>query len=797
MQVEKEHGICEFIRPSKIKLKGTIKKYFEDFHVHEVQKNGNICNLTEIRNKHEIIEEIKEKNNILTGNNIFDNFGFKINPEFTCKLEELGVSRSCTNEIKTFITLLGEIKKLTINNSINNKLFKFDSNRKLKSILEMKCKLQCPQYGDSSNNVMLPNYFNNDTKSESNSEQKEKRRQFHKLIKDYIPFVTSRTVDKKEKINSIIDLKVTQFKNITISTEILNEISKFIKIEDLEQYNLNSPSGSIHDHENEDLHFDTIVLQPSSDFVYSLRNSNKMYAKKSDYEINNMKNDLLKPNEPSCKKLKVDTHKDESDEFCINSNFCNIERWDPNIPDYIHFTIYKENRDTIDAINMISKCIKRDHKFFGIAGLKDRRGITIQRVSLYRTLESQLIYSTASKNWDRNIRICDFKYENSKLNIGDLQGNIFHVVIRNLKLIENEFGDTECNEVVTLKMIDELVKELKLFGFVNYFGLQRFGTCEIPTYKIGIALLKKEWRKAYNLILGFDKEKVESYSFEKKNLYNQIMNNDYSTYLNNLTNHSYLEKLVVNGFIKEDRKRHKQTSSTNEAEDIYKHSINKLPKNSYSLYLHSVQSLFFNIIASERIKKFGKSPTIGDLVIYTSQDDLPNKTDMASEQNITIIKSESDINKFTIKDVVLTLPGDCVIYPPNMEREYENLMRVLLDLNLTSDNLGIAGSYRNIVVIPEHVDYVAFNINENDFNKQSLFPDSKVILSDLDVLTTFSDLKPKIDYFEPIISPEISSYRCDDKESSIVNTIVFSCKLPKSSYVTVALRELLGNFPCE
>ena len=34
-------------------------------------------------------------------------------------------------------------------------------------------------------------------------------------------------------------------------------------------------------------------------------------------------------------------------------------------------------------------------------------------------------------------------------------------------------------------MIDEAVKALKQSGFINYFGMQRFGTAAAPTYAIG------------------------------------------------------------------------------------------------------------------------------------------------------------------------------------------------------------------------------------------------------------------------------------------------------------------------
>ena len=59
------------------------------------------------------------------------------------------------------------------------------------------------------------------------------------------------------------------------------------------------------------------------------------------------------------------------------------------------------------------------------------------------------------------------------LKLGDLFGNRFKIVIR------------ECDETDN-NLIKTGIESLKNDGFVNYFGLQRFGNCaEIPTHSIG------------------------------------------------------------------------------------------------------------------------------------------------------------------------------------------------------------------------------------------------------------------------------------------------------------------------
>jgi tRNA pseudouridine13 synthase len=49
--------------------------------------------------------------------------------------------------------------------------------------------------------------------------------------------------------------------------------------------------------------------------------------------------------------------------------------------------------------------------------------------------------------------------------------------------------------------IADAVETLRSKGFINYYGMQRFGTAPIPTHAIGLALLRSDWALATNLIL--------------------------------------------------------------------------------------------------------------------------------------------------------------------------------------------------------------------------------------------------------------------------------------------------------
>lgn len=89
----------------------------------------------------------------------------------------------------------------------------------------------------------------------------------------------------------------------------------------------------------------------------------------------------------------------------------------------------------------------------------------------------------------RNLFIGNFSYKRTGLELGDLGGNHFTIALRNI-----EPGALE----IATKALDGLEER----GFVNYFGLQRFGTVEsVKTSDIGLAMIKSQWTKAAEMIL--------------------------------------------------------------------------------------------------------------------------------------------------------------------------------------------------------------------------------------------------------------------------------------------------------
>ena len=74
--------------------------------------------------------------------------------------------------------------------------------------------------------------------------------------------------------------------------------------------------------------------------------------------------------------------------------------------------------------------------------------------------------------------------------LGMLKGNRFSIALR---FISNDISDQQ---------IKQNVVNAQKNGFINYFGMQRFGSYSIRTHEIGKAILHCEWKEVCRLILA-------------------------------------------------------------------------------------------------------------------------------------------------------------------------------------------------------------------------------------------------------------------------------------------------------
>jgi tRNA pseudouridine13 synthase len=143
----------------------------------------------------------------------------------------------------------------------------------------------------------------------------------------------------------------------------------------------------------------------------------------------------------------------------------------------------------MQAIHYISKRLRKVPRQFAIAGNKDKRGITTQRVTIHRMDAEYLIRQQRCKDWDQKIKVGSFDWVFKPLQLGSLNGNRFAVALRFI-------SPTISNAQITAN-VNSVIKH----GFINYFGMQRFGQYSIHTHEIGRACLQQNWKEVCRMLL--------------------------------------------------------------------------------------------------------------------------------------------------------------------------------------------------------------------------------------------------------------------------------------------------------
>ena len=160
---------------------------------------------------------------------------------------------------------------------------------------------------------------------------------------------------------------------------------------------------------------------------------------------------------------------------------------DKDKPKFVHFTMWKRNLETMGAIKQIAKAIGTKEKFFGVAGNKDKRGVTTQRVSTFSNNSNVL----SKVNLGDSLKIGNFEFKDTEVKMGSHSGNQFIITLRGIP------------GTVSEATIATRLDDLRADGFVNYFGLQRFGSAgACGTHRIGYYMLKQDYETAVKLMLG-------------------------------------------------------------------------------------------------------------------------------------------------------------------------------------------------------------------------------------------------------------------------------------------------------
>ncbi|KAH6819095.1 Pseudouridine synthase family protein [Perilla frutescens var. frutescens] len=475
------------------------------------------------------------------------------------------------------------------------------------------------------------------------------------------------------------------------------------------------------------------------------------------------------------------------------------DSWPENMGKFLRFHLCKENKDTQEALGLLAKMLGIKPRSFGFAGTKDKRSVSTQRVTVFKQRANRL---AALNERLIGIKVGNFCHVNEGLVLGQLQGNRFTITLRSISA-ENE------------DVIRAAAAALGKNGFINYFGLQRFGSSSIATHLIGAALLRGEWKAAKDATRTIREYYKESGDIEGT--------------LKQLPRYLVAERAILQCFQK--------------CPGNYIQAMLAIPRTLRMMFVHSYQSYLWNHAASMRVQKYGfHQVVLGDLVYCKEQEsgkemiapllecegeigddthidchledisvsDLPEVKDASVK-----VISEEDIaaEKYTIEDIVLPLPGSRVSYPSNeIGKIYHDLAEKdgisLTDSAHNSKEFSLTymtGAYRRVFQKPKDFEWEL--LKYTDVNLPLAETDLDIIaksrastfVKDSDEKKDLHDCRSEAE--ECSNETELSAGRKDElqTEESLSasetqesqTALKLSFTLPASCYATMAIRELL------
>jgi len=384
---------------------------------------------------------------------------------------------------------------------------------------------------------------------------------------------------------------------------------------------------------------------------------------------------------------------------------------------YVHLTLYKENKDTMDAVNNLARMLKVRSSDFGFAGTKDRRAATTQRVSVRWDRGLEGLHGINARN--PQIKVGDFSFQPAPMQLGQHGGNEFVITLKNVELARDQ---QQAHSPIAYRLqaaeqcVQNALDHILEHGFLNYYGLQRFGTHTIGTQEIGKQILAGDFQGAVDSILHVDSEVLLAGSDDERFHEDDIRrakaialfksSNDAEGALKVLPKRYNAEYTLISHL---GRKEFKADFCS---------ALLRITRGLRNLYIHAYQSYIWNFVASKRWELFGAKVVPGDLVLETAEadplqlrdagetDEDPNQEAEDFYQRARALTAEDVASgKYTVFDVVLPVPGYAIVYPDNeigtfyeefMGREENGGMNPYY-MQRTQREFSLSGYYRKFV----------------------------------------------------------------------------------------------------
>lgn len=444
------------------------------------------------------------------------------------------------------------------------------------------------------------------------------------------------------------------------------------------------------------------------------------------------------------------------------------KEFDRNAP--VQFILWKRDREQNDAFNTISAITNAHSSSFSYAGTKDKRGITMQLVQVRRVRNLDVFVKVnracAGSNrtrWRGNRRVgkqfgraiavgnvTPIARDSKPLNLGDLKGNRFTIALRDVEIR----GDADRANM------ENAAQSLRSRGFINYFGMQRFGSGVSPTHITGFALLRGDYKEVCRCLLlplpvcerkrNDDSQHHRSGREKMVEALEQFAKGEITAkkLLDCLPRRMMFERCIVESFRRDEfQGRGRPANDKDDEQEVppdkqydYRAAFSKLPRYLRMMYAHAVQSYLWNRMASARIKYNPPNcdermhAIAGDLVLCRSDssdvhgdsngnDDNKESGstvgngdgdgDVESLDHLTKVRAVTEVEEedrsVSVFRIVIPIVGTDVSLPPtawgDVARKELESQNVDLSCFSKSSEFNLKGTYRYLMAMPGGLEF--------------------------------------------------------------------------------------------
>ena len=360
---------------------------------------------------------------------------------------------------------------------------------------------------------------------------------------------------------------------------------------------------------------------------------------------------------------------------------------------HILCVLKKTQKEHLTTLHMLSRSLRCRQGDIGVAGIKDMQAITYQFMTLrsmgFHRAERAIRHQLRSRDVELKILCSNVDFV---LNIGDLKGNQFEILVRDLKRVKVDRVSSDSSATresfvdCDKSHIDQMAERVKQHGFINFYGEQRIGApgtsvqVGVRAFDIGRAMLRKDFKGAIDLLMEGTRHNETDEARKVRQAWKDSNSNP---------------SVTLKAFGKADIMPRERTilRGLNRYPDNPLEAIRFLSYNMRIFYINAYQSYIFNKAASRRVKLYGNKVVKGDLYLEKDDDHRDDVKVVQGNENPPI----------EISQVVLPLPGYNVQYPSNDIGDFYQELLAADGIKFEENAVAEAtakGTYRKLIVRP-------------------------------------------------------------------------------------------------